>query len=243
MPAADLFEVFTSVQGEGTFIGRRQIFVRFAGCNLECPYCDTKYALSKPHSARFENTPLSSKFYEERNPIPAFRLNEYIDLAFTLDQAIHSISLTGGEPLMQDEFIEFFLRTYKKGRTYMLETNGSLPERLEKVIDFIDFFSIDIKLPYLDDETFLERQKNFFSLIRNRPSQAKIVVTKGDTAEVCEKICAVLTDASQDLPIILQPDTKAMPHFSLLASFQRELSKYFKNVLIIPQIHPLLGIK
>ena len=38
---APIIEIFSTFQGEGSFIGKRQIFVRFAGCNLNCNYCDT----------------------------------------------------------------------------------------------------------------------------------------------------------------------------------------------------------
>lgn len=243
MPAADLFEVFTSVQGEGLFIGRRQIFVRFACCNLDCPYCDTKYAFSKPHFVKFENAPFSSNFYEERNPIPAFRLNEYIELCFTLDPTIHSVSLTGGEPLLQEEFLEFFLKNYKHDRYFILETNGSLPEHLNKVIDLIDFLSIDIKLFYLKDNNFLNKQRDFFKISARKPTQAKIVITKNDTLDSFQPVFSVLKEASTELPIIIQPDTNERPDIRLLFMLQKEAGKYFKNVLIIPQIHPFLGIK
>ena len=43
---APIIEIFSSIQGEGLLIGERQIFVRFAGCNLDCTYCDTKNSQS-----------------------------------------------------------------------------------------------------------------------------------------------------------------------------------------------------
>ncbi len=243
MPAADLCEVFTSVQGEGIFVGRRQLFVRFACCNLNCPYCDTKYALFKPPVAKFENSPFSGKFYEERNPVPAFTLNEYINLYFTLDPTIHSISLTGGEPLLQDEFLEFFLRSYKNDHIFHLETNGSLPDKLEKVIDFIDFVSMDIKLFYLNTPSFFESQRKFLKIASKKAMQVKIVVSETDSMETFRMGLSVLKDADKDVPVIIQPDTKAMPDSLFLAQLQKEAGTQFKNVLVIPQIHPFLGIK
>lgn len=243
MPAADLFEVFTSIQGEGLYVGKRQIFIRFAGCNLNCRYCDTKYSFTKPYSAKFENTPLSQNFYEERNPIPAFKLNEYIDLCYTLDSTIHSISLTGGEPLLQVEFLEFFLRMYKKDRIFHLETNGTLPENLKQLIDLIDFISMDIKLNYLSDAAFLAKQAEFLRLANAKPLQVKTVITRQDNVAYFQKAVSIINDVSADIPLIIQPDSNEMPEISLLISLQKEAANKLKDVRILPQIHPFLSIK
>lgn len=243
MPAADLYEVFTSLQGEGSYVGRRQIFIRFAGCNLDCHYCDTKYALKKPPKARFESFPFSNTFYAERNPVPAFRLKEYLNLYFTLDPSIHSVSLTGGEPLLQDEFIYFFLSSYKENRIYHLETNGTLPEKLKNVIDLIDFLSIDVKISYLHDELFLKKQMDFLSIAAVKPLQIKIVITKKESVELFQKAITMIKSISQDFLVILQPDKNDPPPISHLITLQKEATFFLRNTIILPQIHTFLGIK
>lgn len=241
MPAADLLEIFSSIQGEGLFIGRRQLFVRFACCNLDCFYCDTKYASKQTAFASFENAPFSNRFYDERNPIPAFRLIEYIEMCFTLDNTIHSISFTGGEPLLQVDFIDFFLKNYKKERFFYLETNGTLPENLEKIIDLIDFVSMDIKMPYINNNNFLKSQENFLRISEMKGHQVKIVVSKGDSKETF--LTAISIIKNRETPLIIQPNSSNTPDIHFLMDLQKAASTYLKNVMIIPQIHTFLGIK
>lgn len=84
-------EVFSSIQGEGLLVGKRQIFIRFAGCNLNCSYCDTP---------------------ESRDPscgeeLSADQLQGMVENLVTPD--FHSLSITGGEPLLYPDFIREFL--------------------------------------------------------------------------------------------------------------------------------------
>ena len=75
-------EVFSSIQGEGTLIGRRQVFVRFSGCNLSCNYCDT----SKSRDPLYGDEISTEELYKKVNGL--------------LTPDFHSISFTGGEPLL-----------------------------------------------------------------------------------------------------------------------------------------------
>ncbi|MCM8763078.1 MAG: 7-carboxy-7-deazaguanine synthase QueE, partial [Candidatus Omnitrophica bacterium] len=75
---AKIAEIFKSIQGEGIYQGREQVFVRFYGCNLKCQFCDT---------------PLTH--YEELRP------EELLNRINIFGVDYHSLSLTGGEPLLQ----------------------------------------------------------------------------------------------------------------------------------------------
>ena len=107
---------FSSIQGEGKLIGRRQVFVRFTGCNLNCNYCDTPLSRNPDYGDEFSVDTLYEK----------------IDELLTPD--FHSISLTGGEPLLHADFIKNFLEKYNL--PVLLETNGSLPGEMAKISRF-----------------------------------------------------------------------------------------------------------
>ena len=81
-------EIFASIQGEGPVVGYKQLFIRFCGCNLNCEYCDTEFS----NGEDFTPQELAQKITSE------------YDL-----KSFHSISLTGGEPLLSVEFLKEFL--------------------------------------------------------------------------------------------------------------------------------------
>src|SRR5689334_1325727 len=114
-----VLEVFSSLQGEGTHVGERQIFVRFGGCNLCCDYCD------EPGSI-----PLSAG-----EPWDEARLKEKIE-GLERVRPHKSISWTGGEPLLHADFLRGMMAwAREKGLQNYLETNGTLPAALKKVVD------------------------------------------------------------------------------------------------------------
>lgn len=101
-----LVETFLSLQGESTHAGRRCVFLRLAGCNLSCNYCDTMYA----------HNPASG---EEKS------VDELVAAAASFPCRL--VEITGGEPLLTPETPELCRRLLARGFEVLLETNGSLP--------------------------------------------------------------------------------------------------------------------
>lgn len=121
-------EKFISINGEGRCAGELAIFIRFAGCNLNCSYCDTRWANE-------ENAP-----YEI--------LSEEEIYAYIKEQNIRNVTLTGGEPLIQENIGRLIkLLSKDKDLRIEIETNGAVALK-----DFIDIgenvtFTLDYKLP------------------------------------------------------------------------------------------------
>ena len=110
-------EIFTSIQGETSFVGLPFTFVRLTGCNLRCSYCDTQYA------------------YEEGTE---YSLDTVV--AEVNKRAVSRVVITGGEPLLQDETYILCSRLLDAGVTVLLETNGSIlikdvDQRVHRILD------------------------------------------------------------------------------------------------------------
>ncbi|MCL5058290.1 MAG: 7-carboxy-7-deazaguanine synthase QueE [Actinobacteria bacterium] len=139
-------EIFSSVQGEGPYVGTRQIFIRFDGCNLSCRYCDTARSGAARH-CRVEAVPGKRDFVEVANPLSGPELVKLLQKYFNAG-GHHFTSLTGGEPLVHAEYLEGLLPAIKQmGLKVYLETNGTLYAELSRVIGLIDIVAMDIKLP------------------------------------------------------------------------------------------------
>ena len=117
-----LSEIFGSLQGESTYAGLPCIFIRLAGCNLRCSYCDTKYAYSV-------------KFQMNNDQILQ-KLQKYTPVKL--------VEITGGEPLAQVEVYHLMQKLHARDYKILLETNGSLP--LKQVPQFVHKI-VDIKCP------------------------------------------------------------------------------------------------
>ena len=112
-----VIETFTSIQGESTHAGRRCFFIRLAGCNLRCNYCDTAYAWD------------GGKF---------FSVEKLTDLA--VNSATGLVEVTGGEPLLHAETPQLLQSLLNAGMEVLLETNGavsiaSVPPEVRKIVD------------------------------------------------------------------------------------------------------------
>jgi 7-carboxy-7-deazaguanine synthase len=114
----DVCEIFSSIQGESSCAGLPCAFVRLAGCNLRCRYCDTPYAQEKKG--------------------PDMTLDTILDRVETY--GIKLVEVTGGEPLWQEETPALVDALMKRGHSVLVETNGSLdisvlPERSVRIMD------------------------------------------------------------------------------------------------------------
>ncbi len=230
---APIIEIFSSFQGEGLLIGERQIFVRFAGCNLNCNYCDTND--SKSEKSGILMTP------EE--------VTEEINELITPD--CKTISFTGGEPSLYPDFISEVSKNFDL--SIMLETNGTLPDNID-LIDKLDVVSLDIKLPEhfdgdFDDEIFLKEIESLNLLMAKSINvYCKIVILPSTKIksfeEVVEKLSESISNKS-NLKIIIQPSSPLGEWKNInfrLFEFSEVVGQYFE-VSTIPQIHKILDIE
>ncbi len=129
-------EKFTSINGEGVRAGQLAVFIRFAGCNLDCSYCDTKWAnqTDTPYTLMTEN-----------------EIYDYIK-----ETGIKNVTITGGEPLIQPD-IEVLIETLSCdiSLNVEIETNGSADIGRFSRISIPPMFTMDYKLPSSGMEKFM----------------------------------------------------------------------------------------
>ncbi|OGC09568.1 hypothetical protein A3J90_04785 [candidate division WOR-1 bacterium RIFOXYC2_FULL_37_10] len=246
---AQLHEVFTSIQGEGVYLGERQVFVRFSGCNLSCDYCDTDQALSLTPEYKAEQTPGKHDFKNFKNPISKDDLLKLILDLCKPNYFVHSVSITGGEPLLQVDFLKNFLPRLKENKLKVyLETNGTLSNHLEEIIEFIDIVSMDIKLPSSSGCALNVRDfKKFLEIAYLKEVFVKVIVTPLSIIKEIEEAAKVVAEIDNKIPFIIQPAApgkkiKHLPPISDLFAWRTIAKKHLENVKIIPQIHKALGV-
>ncbi|MBQ4647162.1 MAG: 7-carboxy-7-deazaguanine synthase QueE [Candidatus Gastranaerophilales bacterium] len=212
-------EIFTSIQGEGPYIGQKHIFVRFCKCNLNCDYCDTDF---------------NSKNAQVYDIYKLFNELDKINCEV--------VSFTGGEPLMDVAFLKDFLKSFKVGlnKKIYLETNGILYEYLNEIIDYIDIISMDIKLQSATGQPnrFIHN-KEFLRIATKKETFIKVVFDENIIQEEID-FCTNIAK-KYGILLVLQPKMPINEKLNLEEIYNKFFEKY-ENIRLIPQVHKYLNL-
>ncbi len=244
--AGSLVEIFSGIQGEGLYVGRRQIFIRLCGCNLDCDYCDTDASRRVPSVCRVERTAGARDFAQFPNPLDLDRVIEYVA---SLNEPLglhHAAVLTGGEPLDDVEWATAIARGLKESSVpVMLETNGTLTGNLTTILPFVDVISMDIKLPSASGHNPCAAHEEFISVAAARDLYVKAVVCSTTSDEEMSSAACMVERAGRGIPLVIQPVTRKggvrPPSAEQMLGWQSLCARHLDDVRVIPQCHRVLG--
>ncbi len=206
-------EIFYSIQGESRYAGFPCVFIRLSQCNLECSYCDTKYA----NEVNFE-----------------YSCEDIINKINSYD--CNLVEITGGEPLLQNEVYDLIKILYDKDKTVLLETNGSvLIDKVDERVNIImDIKCLSRDLGSSGHETdFCEENLNYIK----KTDQIKFVIG-GQEDYLWAKKYFKENKLEQKAQIIFSPVYKK---FSAGLLAQNILEDNL-NVRLQVQLHKVIGL-
>jgi len=263
--AGYLSELFCSVQGEGLFVGERQIFVRTAGCAATCSWCDTVY--SKVQTPRFvvhAGAGVPARW--RPNPVALDDVLGDVVACARENAPVATVSITGGEPLEQPEFVAALARGLRgKGFRVYLETAGIHAAALRAVVDYVDVVAMDVKLESATGVAHWDAHRDFLSVLGGsdfdpargtgeRKLFVKVIVDLKATVAEIERAAGLVADCSRRIPFILQPESETMLSknstrddrralLQLIDAGARAASPRLDVVRIIPQTHKVLHVR
>ena len=183
-----IIEVFKSIEGEGSRAGFPVVFIRLAGCNMCCDYCDTRYA-SNPNENDIHWT-------------------SYQDLVCkVLSYGCTNVTITGGEPLLHESFIMKFCKRFESVFDINIETNGSII--LDELLKMDVTLTVDCKCPSSN-----ESMCKFASRLRERDVLKFVVADNKDLEFVQEYLYKYNTPAQKFIhPVFGEIDLKQLAQF------------------------------
>ena len=169
-------EIFYSIQGESSHMGRPCVFVRLTYCNLRCSYCDTEYAFYEGKEITVE---------EIMNTVRSYRCN--------------LVEITGGEPLWQENVHKLMESLCDDGFEVLLETGGSLSiaavdPRVKRIVDFKCPSSAMMKKNFWENVQFLKPTDEVKFVVSDREDYewAKRMIDEHKIGERCPILMSVV---------------------------------------------------
>jgi 7-carboxy-7-deazaguanine synthase len=233
---ARIFELFTSVEGEGILYGTKTLFVRLAGCPFTCFYCDTKDAL-----------PIDSG--KEYSIDDACKLIDE-----NLKQNTYKVNFTGGDPLMQHDAVAHMAKhVQSKNIPTYLESACFDSNRFNQVLPHIDFVKIEFKTKdseFVDDAHYPNLIKNTMECLSSavksgKKTYIKIVVSEKTSQESFQSLVEQifkLVSKNKISGFIIQPTFGVKePSLEKLLALYDVVYPYYNEVRIVPQLQKIMG--
>ncbi|MGD8707966.1 MAG: 7-carboxy-7-deazaguanine synthase QueE [Nitrosopumilaceae archaeon] len=231
-----LFEIFTSVEGEGILYGTKTLFVRLAGCPFTCFYCDTK-----------ESLPLDSG--------TEYDIDEACKLIDSnLKSQTYKVNFTGGDPLVQYQAVAELAKHVqsKKIPTY-LESSCFDSKKFEYVLPFIDIVKIEFKTKdseFVDSKHYEKLIENTMDCLKSSVSSKKITYIKivvssktnlNDFSDLATSIFNSILKNQIDGFVIQPTYGIAEPPLDLLLKMYDIVYPFYNEVKVVPQLHKFIG--
>lgn len=249
-PTSSLVEIFSAIQGEGLNVGTRQIFIRFGGCDLRCHFCDSAHTWTPNSTCQIEQSPGSRDFCQQPNPVTLPQVLQWLSWQDQPD--LHdSISLTGGEPLLQANFLSRLVPLIRQ-QTQLpiyLETGGHHPKALGQLLPGLDSVGMDLKLPSVSGETHWQAHHQSLDLCHQAHVEVfcKLIISERTTWEDLIQAVQLVATIDPTIPIFLQPVTPLTPQHPVqpptpeqVLTWQADLKKICPHIRVVPQTHKAL---
>lgn len=260
LATANLVEIFSAIQGEGLNVGTRQLFIRFAGCDLRCTYCDSAHTWRPKAGCEIE-IEAGKRLYETiDNPVSIPQVLAWV-ARLDLPNIHDSISLTGGEPLLHRSFLQEFLPRLKQQSqlSIYLETGGHRDDDLVWVLPYLDLIGMDIKLPSVSGESHWEAHERFLCKAHGKTEIfCKLIVSNQTDPNDLVKAAAIIRAIDPAIACFLQPMTPIgtladgekgdrglalVPTPAQVLDWQVLMKQFLKDVRVIPQTHKMIDQK
>lgn len=193
---------------------------------------------------RVEEQPGSNNFIKIPNPVTSNIILQIIKQWNPKNH--HAVSFTGGEPLLNVSSLKVLMNQIKNmNLKILLETNGTLPEALEEVIDATDIISMDIKLPKVLGQNVFKKHQDFLRIAKKKEVYVKIVVEKDMLLDEFLESISVISKVDQNIPLVIQPVTTfnnyIAPTPRQLLNWHDKAQSKLNFVRTIPQAHKFIG--